>query len=183
MAIKLQTVYYLEDIPQDKPPKTGGNELITFATPGEFEPLSFVIYADKDLGVVDVHVSDLCSGDNIIKSDNIELRLVKWLDKRKEFKSPIYDLISTPHFLETYKPFTLSKGEFKEVWLTIYVPEETPAGVYTSEVFVKPENKESQAIKLTFEVLPFQLRESKKLHSVYYGHYTLRSKEERARER
>ena len=60
-----------------------------FASPGEYEPASFVVYPDQDMKQVTAHATDLIMGANIIPKENINIKIVKvWLqaglDRRME---------------------------------------------------------------------------------------------------
>lgn len=54
------------------------NELNLNVTSGEYEPISFVIYANNgDLDNVEVEITDLVYGNSVIPSSNIDVRVVK----------------------------------------------------------------------------------------------------------
>ncbi|MDP3990378.1 MAG: LamG-like jellyroll fold domain-containing protein [archaeon] len=58
------------------------------ATPGEFEPASFVIYSPQELSSVSASITSLTFGQNSISTDNIDIRVVKvWKQTGYELQS------------------------------------------------------------------------------------------------
>jgi len=74
---------YLEHILPDTVPEEDEitEKLWTFATPSEYEPLAFAIYAQKDLEDVQVSVSDLAQGEQMIPAEELDLRIVRVMEK------------------------------------------------------------------------------------------------------
>ncbi|NLN19066.1 MAG: hypothetical protein GX162_07315 [Firmicutes bacterium] len=180
----LVAIDYLENVSPDHLPQSAATELFTFVTPGEYEPLSFVIYAQQDLSTVQVRVSDLCSSDHVIKSENIELRCVRWMARRWRYSAPPApeNLVPDPFFLETYRPFDLGQGQMKQIWLTLRVPEEAAPGQYVGYVRVSAIGHDEMSLPVRVEVLPFALHDSEKRLSIYYRNYKARTAEQRHRD-
>ena len=69
---------------------------------------------------------------------------------------------------DTIQPFDLKKEELKQIWLTVNIPENAPAGVYTSTIRIDAD-KETVTLPLTVQVLPFKLSEARWSCGMYYG--------------
>jgi len=159
---------YLEDLNPDViPANLGENRIFTFATPGEYEPVTFVIYALKEMHNVTIKVDDLVCGNKKISKDNIEIRKVVRAPQKKMYWS-FKDFKITSRYLFPFEPFDLKKGEFREIWLTIKVPEEAKPGIYKTKVSINPKNKPSSTINLFLEVFPFRLENPPKDFSMDY---------------
>ena len=145
------------------------NDISGFAAQDEYEPLSFVIYAAKDIKNISVKISDLLNGDEIIPYNNIKIRTVirKPIIDAYWLKDQSYAVRS--RYLPRFSPFDLAAGEFREIWLTVKVPKSAISGVYKGRVLIR---SSFGVVKknVSFEVLPFSLRDSGK----YYGLYTYR---------
>ncbi|MGI6083297.1 MAG: glycoside hydrolase domain-containing protein [Limnochordia bacterium] len=180
----LVAIDYMENLSSDHLPQSAATQLSTFVTPGEYEPLSFVVYARQDLSDVQVHVSDLRSSDHEIMSENIEVRCVRWMARRWRYSaSPTPEnLVPDPFYLEVYRPFDLGKGQMKQIWLTLRVPEETAPGRYEGYVSVSAPGHDAISLPIRVEVLPFTLRDSEKRLSIYYRNYRARTPEQRHRD-
>ncbi|MBI2573688.1 hypothetical protein HYV86_07520 [Candidatus Woesearchaeota archaeon] len=67
---------------------------------------------------------------------------------------------------------TISVGESKQFWLTIHVPQDTPAGHYQGVIALQsPSLATPLTIPLSIEVLPFTLVEPNQVRSIYYRNY------------
>ena len=157
-------------------------ELMAFATPGEVEPLTFVIYAARDLGDVSVRVDDLRSEGGVIDSGNVALRTVARGPRRFTYRSPAADHRIVSRFLFRFGPFDLPAGHFREIWLTLRVPRDAAPGAYAGCVTVRAQGLEAATIPLRLDVLPFKLeRPSTKRYGVYRSVKTDLENRERSR--
>lgn len=180
----LVAIDYLENVGPDYLPLSASEVLSTFATPGEYEPLSLVIYAQQNLERIEVQVTDLISLDEVIPAESIEVRCVRWMARRWRYSatpSP-ENLIPDPFYLEVYRPFSLPKGYMKQIWLTVKVPEDATAGEYRGHVIVTSANRGERRLPIRVEVLPFSLRDSEKRLSIYYRNYGSRTPAQRQRD-
>jgi len=161
---------YLDEISQDTALTVSDNiTLSTFATPGEYEPVSFVIYAKESLSSVSVSASNLVSGANTISNQNIDIRYGMRIPRRKTYLAPASDFKLTTCFLRNFNSLNILEGAFREIYITIKVPETAVSGIYSSQISISPQGKSSSTIDLELEVLPFELRTPpNKKYGVYY---------------
>ncbi|NIA06076.1 MAG: hypothetical protein GWP14_00305 [Actinobacteria bacterium] len=131
-------------------------DLKTFATPGEYEPVDFALYPLKDLQQVRVEVSDLADEKGrVLSKDCIDVRSVKcWI----QAAARSYKVV--PELLDKTGPLDLKAKVPQQYWLTFHVPSDTPAGKYKGKITITPENGPSSEIMLGLRVLPFTLAET-----------------------
>ncbi|MCF6177044.1 MAG: DUF6067 family protein [Victivallaceae bacterium] len=145
------------------------SKLTAFATPGEFEPLTFSIYPIRALKNFKVTVSELKSVNGTIKRSAIDTRLaVYW-----NIAYPRYTSNSTyrrlPELLEPVTVHSSPAQECQRWWLTIQVPKNAAPGIYSGNVTLKDDNSKAVVIPVKFRVLDFKLlSDPNKHYSVYY---------------
>ncbi|NOZ23389.1 MAG: hypothetical protein GXP25_20130 [Planctomycetes bacterium] len=115
---------YLEDIDPAAAPASFDTSLSTFATPGEYEPVCFVIYAGKDLKHVTVEASDLRCETGTIPRKNIDVRWVMRGLYRHLYTRPPEQSDVISRFLLHRKSMDMEGGTFQEMHITIRVPDD-----------------------------------------------------------
>jgi hypothetical protein len=171
----LYTRSYLEHILPDTVPEAHEitTTISTFATPGEYEPLSFAIYARRPLTEVTVSLTDLTrsslSSSSVITAGNVDLRTVRVITKRLDNHSAPDETELVPEILDYNTPQDIPAETSKQYWLIIHVPSETPPGDYQGTITVTPANAPTPPLDLTLTVLPFTLQESPtRSHGIAY---------------
>ena len=147
--------------------------LYLFAAWEEFEPVSFSIHAKKNLKNVNIEITALRNiRGNVFPIENIDLRRVKYLTKRKSwFRCPGPDSSElVPEVLMRFKPLDINENQSQQYWLIFRSPKNIEPGNYSGEIIINPENAAEKRISLTIQVLPIQLREPEnKIHCIYFG--------------
>jgi hypothetical protein len=151
-------------------------ELTAFATPGEFEPLTFSIYPVRDLQKMKVRVSPLRSGDDVIAAENLTVRLATYWN----MGYPRYTSRDTyrrlAELLEEVTEHSSPRHECQRWWITVHVPEGAAPGLYEGTVTLWDEGLQHEdgsghsaiQITLTLRVLDFRLQsDPAKSYSVY----------------
>jgi len=129
------------------------DKIKVFATPGEYEPVSFAVYPLTSLKDISVTVSDLIAKDGSkINKEQIDVRLVKYRER-----APVKTYTISYHWLVKRDKVMIEEGVDKQFWLTIKVPENARAGLYYGKILFHPKNKPSSQINLELKVLPFKL--------------------------
>jgi hypothetical protein len=161
---------YLKDLNPDEFPSFSRDTVLSaFATPGELQPVTFVIYATKDLEKINVSVTDLSCEGNIITADNLKIRTVMRAPQLKNYWSDPDEFVITNRFLPEFEPFDLSVQHLREIWITVDIPEKTLGGMYTGRVEITTENGNAQSLPFELKVLPFKLKvPTSKLYGMYY---------------
>ncbi|MFQ5594736.1 MAG: hypothetical protein ACE5HA_11375, partial [Anaerolineae bacterium] len=154
----LYTRSWMEHILPDTIPEPGEitTTLSAFATPGEYEPLTFAIYARQPLSDVIVSVTELTPVG--IPATEIDLRVVRVVTKRRDSKSSPDETELVPEILDYNTPQDIPAETSKQYWLIIHVPPDAVAGTYQGTITVSPANAPARALNLTLEVLPIVLQ-------------------------
>jgi glycosyl hydrolase family 123 len=156
-------VDYTEQIlPTYNPPRRViGKPLTAFATPGEYEPASFCIYTQKDLGHVTVELSDFAAEktNRTIAEENVEVGIVRCWPQRVSGWGGRGEYHVVPEMIEppSERASRMRANQLKQWWLTVYVPPDTPAGRYRMSLTVRPEKGPTTALEWRLLVLPFHL--------------------------
>ena len=146
------------------------HNLVAFATPGEFEPVTFSIYPMRDIKNLRVRVSPLRSLTSEIPRSNLTVRLVTyWNVGYPRYTSrDTYRLV--PELLERVTVYSAPAGECQRWWITIHVPKDTAPGLYRGTVTVSDDGYDKAVeIPVALRVLGFRLQSDPAKHySVYY---------------
>ncbi len=75
----------------------------------------------------------------------------------------------TPRDAAELQPFDIPVDTLKQIWITVRVPDDAAPGNYRGDLRIVSQGEAKGAIQLELRVLPFQLRPSPILQSIYYG--------------
>ena len=90
------------------------------------------------------------------------------IDVDQKRQTNIFRFTGLPTDAKTLQPFKLKAGESLQIWLTVRIPEDTPAGRYEGEIKVKVPRGGSMVVPLTAEVLPIELSDPSMQYMLYY---------------
>jgi hypothetical protein len=168
------------------------DHLASFATPGQFEPLTCGVFSSTGAENVTVTATDLAMKDAVIPKGEIDLRILKyWYQRGPGFRgrylvpAPLFhddNLITVDtdkqenvrHFsglpvdAAALAPFSVARNTVKQLWITIHVPPRAPAGKYRGVLVFKSGEAELGRMPLELEVLPFALDPPSKSYGVYF---------------
>ncbi|MBN1671059.1 MAG: PD40 domain-containing protein [Kiritimatiellae bacterium] len=141
--------------------------LETYATPGEYEPVTFSIWPLRDLNDVRIEAENLRTrqGHTIdaraIRIWYLQQRHNRVTDKRGTYKYQIRGV-----FLPDWGP---SRDLYKDItqrgWLSLKIPEDAAPGLYQGNIWIKPSGQAATALRLQVRVLPFSLVRPERLHA------------------
>lgn len=150
------TPVFQETIPEDY---AITDTLYAFASLGEYEPITFSVFALKDLENIFISVSDLeDENNNIISEDYMDLRTVGFT--RRKIDEGLKTYILYPHVLEKKNLNRIEQGTSKRYWLTLKVPENAVPGIYKGAIEFYPSNAERKSIPIHLRILPYRLLEA-----------------------
>ncbi|MBR9683319.1 hypothetical protein GOV03_02150, partial [Candidatus Woesearchaeota archaeon] len=138
---------------------------------GNYEPVTFAIYAFEDLDNITMTVTSLTKGTANIPVENITVDKIVTLDRRWRYASdPYYG--TNPWYLSNFTSVNISTNTSQQFWLTIYVPENTTAGTYAGTVNISGNNIADAGINLTMEVFNITLESADATPYMYRSPYT-----------
>ena len=144
--------------------------LVAFATPGEFEPLTFSLYPVRSLNNLRVRCSSLVCDAGEIPASQSTVRLATYWN----IGYPRYTSRDTyrrmPELLEHVTVHTSPAQECQRYWILVHVPADARPGLYRGKVTVWDDGFDKAVqIPVTFRVLGFPLKKDPAKHySVYY---------------
>jgi Concanavalin A-like lectin/glucanases superfamily/Glycoside hydrolase 123 N-terminal domain len=161
--------------------------LSTFATLGEYEPLTFSIHPLQELGEVKVSVSDLKDEfGNVLDSDQIDIRYMRYIEtryamsqvpdpyavKNRRFTGtggggPRYYHI-VPRILKPLEQLSMGKDVNRTFWLTVKVPANAKGGLYKGKIKVQPEKGKQSTIDIEVNALPFALQKPPRDYGMFF---------------
>ncbi|MCX7886238.1 MAG: DUF4091 domain-containing protein [Verrucomicrobiae bacterium] len=161
------TRHYLECVyPRTNPREEDLNpELRAFATPGEDEPLNFVVRPLRELTNCKVTVSNI----GPVPAQNVEVRRVRYMLARPNYTT-MYRYRVVPDVLERFSGGNLKADENARFWLTVRVPDNAPAGEYRGSITFSCDSGKT-VVPVRLRILPFKLRDDPtKIFGIYYHH-------------
>lgn len=153
------------------------NDLILGAARNEYEHAQIVIVPiDEGLRRVHFVVSDLRGEKATIAPEHLSLHPVGFVESSQPHVTDSRQSATAPWWpdpiLSHRESLEVAKGVVQPLWLTVYVPPGTPAGVYVGIVAVeaetmKREPAEPKGIKLILEVFDFDVPVQQHLRTIW----------------
>ncbi|HCU36131.1 MAG TPA: hypothetical protein DGT21_11995 [Armatimonadetes bacterium] len=139
-----------------------------FATPGEYEPLTFAVRTLSPLTNVRVSAGDI----GPIKAGTIDVRHVRYMKVRPNY-SMFHSYHIAPDILEPFDAMDLPADESHRFWLTVQVPPDAEPGVYDGSITFSTDHRQQGRIEavipVKLRVLGITLKEDpSKLYGIYY---------------
>lgn len=129
---------------------------MAFASPGEFEPVTFGIYAATDLKNVAVQAGQFIGGRRgRIGPANLDIRAVRVWPQRTSWGSDRYYVI--PELLEKSYEADIPAGTMLQYWVTIHVPADAGDGAYEGYVRITVDGQHHM-LPIQLRVLPFAIK-------------------------
>jgi hypothetical protein len=153
-AFALDVGLYVTDYmdPQTVQIKPLGGEISTtaklFATPGEYEPVSFAVRPDERVEEMFMEAGDLSGPAGRIERDRVRVCSVEG------FHGGDYDIV-----MELGRSWHMPAMRRELFWVIVHVPEDARPGTYRGQVTVTSRGKPIGRLDLELEVLPFTLEE------------------------
>ncbi|NOZ19707.1 MAG: DUF4091 domain-containing protein [Planctomycetes bacterium] len=156
----------------DRPPRLQmlNKKIEVFASPGEYEPMTFTIFANADIGEVQVTAEELAGLGGEIPAEDMDVRAVRLLFKRTMYAEPADRLIISPETIESFHSIRMAAKTFRQIWITMKVPDDLLPGKYEGKILIQPERGPERDVKIALDVLPIRLNKSpRKRFGVYAG--------------
>jgi len=150
-------------------PKAKSEAIRISAARNEYEPFQLVLRATVEVPELNfVHVSDFKSDSgNIISSKNVEASLVEYV----KIEKPTDELGHVGMYPDPLPPFqenlVLKPGQNQPLWFTVYVPPETPAGLYRGGITLTVGGWPLEEIPVLLNVYDFTLPKETHTETAY----------------
>ena len=119
------------------------------ATPGEYEPFTFLLRPRERYESVFVKPAGPLAGEaGRIEAARIEIRAVE------DYHGGEFDALG-----RVGRPWDLPAWQAEAFWVTVHVPDNAAPGLYNGEIVVTSNDQRIGALPVALEVLPFQLDE------------------------
>ncbi|MCE5345414.1 MAG: carbohydrate-binding family 9-like protein [Bacteroidales bacterium] len=155
-----------------RPDSTRLTEISVFAAKGEVIPITFCVYALRDINNVVLELTDLKGHDGaVIPATCLTKNIVKYLNKRFMYQKIKY-LVDAPVYITSLEsPVSISGDRSEKFWINFKSPEDARPGVYKGTITIQTKDA-FQRIPLSVQILPFTLPEQKGLiYGMYYSNY------------
>ena len=114
-------------------------KLTVSAFAGEYEPVTFSIIPQRDLGNVTVSVGELKSDDGAtLSASSIDIGYVQYRLSRLTYEGSVYTI--APRFVMPRNNVQCPKGVTRRFWMTLRVPDNARSGVYRGQLTIRPEH-------------------------------------------
>lgn len=155
-----------------RPDSTRLTSINVFAAQGEVIPVTFCIYALRDMEGVKLELSDLKKKNGaIIPAKCLTSNIVIHLSKRFMYQKTQH-LINAPAYITPLEnPVSIKADRSEKFWINFQSPINAGPGVYSGTITIRSKNT-FQKIPLNIRILPFKLPEPKGLmYGMYYSNY------------
>jgi hypothetical protein len=153
-VVSAETELYVTDTlaPQELSIKPLGGSPSTaariFASPGEYEPVSFALRPKERLTAVMIRGGDLKGDAGAIPAANVRVRSVEGYHGKDR------DIL-----MDLGRPWDMPALSKELFWVTVRAPEDARPGIYRGAVTVTSGERPVAALQLELEVLPIRLEE------------------------
>lgn len=135
----------------------------------EYESTQIVLSSlAGDLKEVRIQAEDLVNATTGTKIDKKEIVTypVGYVELRKTQYLP--ELIGfVPDPLPSKETFDVKRGKLQPIWVTVYAPPGTPAGLYQGSIFIQPKNGPQKKVALEVHIWDFELPKTPRLKTAF----------------
>ena len=117
----------------------------------------------------------LLKDDSLVKVDYVnKINYLKvTLDGKQQYiditnPTAVFPATATINDASSLQQFTMAANENKQIWLTLHVPADTPAGDYYGNIAITAPSETPVIMNFTVTVLPFDLEQAPLEYSLYY---------------
>ncbi|MFH1068010.1 MAG: glycoside hydrolase domain-containing protein [Candidatus Glassbacteria bacterium] len=152
-----------EVLPNSKPaPREMLGTLRLAATPGEIESGALAVYTWTSVAGISAAPRPVNAGSEsewlarTVVAEDVLFHPVQYRPK-VEHTWPTFSYLRYPLFVRPAGTYPMPAGTSRLYWVTVTVPENTPAGVYRAALRLTDNASRTQDVPLEVEVLPFRL--------------------------
>jgi hypothetical protein len=144
--------------PESRPRKSEIiDHLAIEVTRNEFEPITFSLYPLRNLGTVNVSITDLKGDRGSISKDKIKVAFVEMI--RETIGLPKGKFLNLPTLIRPGNQVNIEAGKCQRFWLTVRIDDRVSPGVYKGRISIIPQNGPKTLIPLEVTVVPISLED------------------------
>ena len=145
------------------------------AVRNEHENYQLLITAEKDISHFELQVNDLKNGKEVISKDNVTVYVQKYVYSTDSAGNGyIPDPLIPMENADAYDENVIKAGQNGALWVTIYIPEDTKAGVYEGTfrlVLEGTEGEETLDVPVSVDVYDYTLTEEVNARTLFSWRY------------
>ena len=133
------------------------NQLCIKAVKNEFEPVTFSLFALRDLGNVRIKIDELRGKKGIIRKGKIKVGVIETVEE--SYGLPEGKYATVPTLIRPGNKVRIEKGQSQRFWITIRIDENVKEGDYYGNILIEPEKGVKKSIPLKVTVFPIVLED------------------------
>lgn len=145
------------------------------AVKNEYESCQLILSAEKAVERFELKTSDLKNGSSVLDAKNIEVYVQKYITYTYQSTSGnMPDALLPMSVADEYGENKIAAGDNGALWVTVYIPKETEAGLYkgTFELIMEGKNgKERMDIPVSVNVYDYTLTDALNARSIFSWRY------------
>ncbi len=128
----------------------------------EFEPVTFSLYPLRNLGLVEISVTDLRGPEGSILRDKVKVGHVETV--KETIGLPEGKFQNLPALIRTGNRVNTKEGQCQRFWLTIRIDDHVLPGVYKGKITIRPQSGLKTSLPLEVTVTPISLEDIPGIH-------------------
>jgi hypothetical protein len=143
---------FMSDVSYNDTPRKSEitDRLTAEAFAGELEPLTVSLVPLRDLGTINVSVTDLRGSGGTIPASAVDVNHVSYRISRVNSDGTVYSIV--PRLLMPGGKVDMPRGLTRRFWLTVRTPADAKPGIYEGKVAVRAEGQSPIEIPLEYRV-------------------------------
>jgi hypothetical protein len=122
----------------------------------EHEGFQVILHSSTPVSSVRISTGDLRSGKSVVPASNIELRLARYIEVKKNLSGGYRAGLYPDALVPMPETFGLESGKGQMVWVNIYVPKDAVPGIYKGQLTIAV-GSEKERIPIRLRVRNFGL--------------------------
>lgn len=153
----------------------GAPKLAFQAVRDEYENAQLLITAEKDITHFELKTSDLTNGSHVLSAENVEIYVEKYIPyDDHNGKGTMPDALIPMDAAVAYGENTIAKGKNGALWVTVYLPQNTPAGIYEGSFLLVMDGAEGRGkvnIPVSVTVYDYSLPQERSAKTLFSWRY------------
>ena len=157
--------------PQTAPtPQELEDSISISACPGEYEPFTVGVRALNALPALRARITEFAGAKATIPTSNTDVRTVRVMPRMYYPGGgvAIKKYVDRPVLLERRRSVAVAGGTTQQIWVTVKIPDDAPAGEYRATLRIEGGQGGSVAVPVALRVLPIRLEDPDVTYAMYH---------------